>query len=262
MAVPVATHLNSPAFAAEPFLPDAPAPAPANAAEPFLPGAPASASASAPAPEQPQATLTLAINGAPLAPIPLRILDPDSLPGQRFAALLAQGPGGLKSRLARHASITRIEDDHYLLSDGIPRLSYTAGDLDLTSSSNSNLLPPLPGGDSATPLVPYLLLPSSSSSSSSSPSSHSSSSPSPSSTTVEYTGRSRSRSRSRKHDRAGLVSLVVRDNEDRPETTTLVAQGGKLVNVTTVGGPPLPNGTGLVITLGPAPELDGRCVKD
>ena len=245
MAVPVATHLNSPA----------------NAAEPFLPGAPASASASAPAPEQPQATLTLAINGAPLAPIPLRILDPDSLPGQRFAALLAQGPGG-KSRLARHASITRIEDDHYLLSDGIPRLSYTAGDLDLTSSSNSNLLPPLPGGDSATPLVPYLLLPSSSSSSSSSPSSHSSSSPSPSSTTVEYTGRGRSRSRSRKHDRAGLVSLVVRDNEDRPETTTLVAQGGKLVNVTTVGGPPLPNGTGLVITLGPAPELDGRCVKD
>lgn len=58
-----------------------------------------------------------------------------------------------------------------------------------------------------------------------------------------------------KHDRAGVVSLIVRDANPPPIKTRLVAYNGKLV---TVEEPRkgAPNGTAFVVTLAPAPELD------
>jgi peptidyl-prolyl cis-trans isomerase B (cyclophilin B) len=57
------------------------------------------------------------------------------------------------------------------------------------------------------------------------------------------------------HDRAGLVSLVVREAEARPTKERLVAMGGKLVTVTSQAGE-APNGSAFCVTLGPAPDLD------
>jgi peptidyl-prolyl cis-trans isomerase B (cyclophilin B) len=57
------------------------------------------------------------------------------------------------------------------------------------------------------------------------------------------------------HDRAGLVSLVVREAEARPVKERLVAVGGKLVTLTSQAGE-APNGSAFCITLGPAPDLD------
>lgn len=57
------------------------------------------------------------------------------------------------------------------------------------------------------------------------------------------------------HDRAGLVSLVVREAEARPVKERLVAMGGKLVTLTSQAGE-APNGSAFCVTLGPAPELD------
>jgi peptidyl-prolyl cis-trans isomerase B (cyclophilin B) len=57
------------------------------------------------------------------------------------------------------------------------------------------------------------------------------------------------------HDRAGLVSLVVREAEARPVKERLVAMGGKLVTLTSQAGE-APNGSAFCITLKAAPELD------
>lgn len=55
-------------------------------------------------------------------------------------------------------------------------------------------------------------------------------------------------SSNRRHDRAGLVSVVVRDNKERPVEEKLVAIGGKLTTVQVQSGPEAPNGTGFTIT--------------
>jgi peptidyl-prolyl cis-trans isomerase B (cyclophilin B) len=57
------------------------------------------------------------------------------------------------------------------------------------------------------------------------------------------------------HDRAGLVSLVVREALARPTKERLVAMGGKLVTVTTQAGE-ASNGSAFCVTVGPAPDLD------
>lgn len=59
-----------------------------------------------------------------------------------------------------------------------------------------------------------------------------------------------------KHDRAGVVSLVVKDPPGTPPPKTrLVAINGKFVNVEEPRKG-APNGTAFVITMAPAPELD------
>ncbi|KAG2483444.1 hypothetical protein HYH03_017698 [Edaphochlamys debaryana] len=59
----------------------------------------------------------------------------------------------------------------------------------------------------------------------------------------------------RSHDRAGLVSLTVREKEARPTKERLVAKDGKLITVLEVAGE-APNGTQFCITTAPSPELD------
>lgn len=59
----------------------------------------------------------------------------------------------------------------------------------------------------------------------------------------------------RLHDQSGLVSLLVEEDKERPVTEKLVARDGKLVTVQYQAGE-APNGTGFVITRGPAPQLD------
>lgn len=68
--------------------------------------------------------------------------------------------------------------------------------------------------------------------------------------------------RSAPHDGPGIVSLVVRDDEERPVEERLVARGGRLETSRTTTGPAPPNGTGFSITLDAAgaPEIDGRHV--
>jgi len=58
-----------------------------------------------------------------------------------------------------------------------------------------------------------------------------------------------------RHDRPGDVSLIVRDAKPRETKEKLVAYRGKLVTVQETTGE-APNGSGFVITLGPAPGLD------
>ncbi|WIA33093.1 hypothetical protein OEZ86_006247 [Tetradesmus obliquus] len=60
---------------------------------------------------------------------------------------------------------------------------------------------------------------------------------------------------SRRHDQAGLVSIVVREAQERPVQERLVAMGGKLVTLKSQAGE-APNGTSFMITTGPTPELD------
>lgn len=57
------------------------------------------------------------------------------------------------------------------------------------------------------------------------------------------------------HDRAGLISLVVREAVARPVKERLTAVGGKLVTLTSQAGE-APNGSAFCVTLGPAPDLD------
>lgn len=70
------------------------------------------------------------------------------------------------------------------------------------------------------------------------------------------------------HDRAGVVSLVVRESQGaRPVKERLVAVGGKLVTLASQAGE-APNGSAFCVTLAPAPSLDstnvivGRLVPD
>lgn len=58
-----------------------------------------------------------------------------------------------------------------------------------------------------------------------------------------------------RHDAAGLVSLMVKEEKEREVQERLVAMKGKLVTIKTVAGE-APNGSSFAITLGPAPELD------
>ncbi|PNW85174.1 hypothetical protein CHLRE_03g174750v5 [Chlamydomonas reinhardtii] len=60
----------------------------------------------------------------------------------------------------------------------------------------------------------------------------------------------------RKHDQAGLVSIVVREKEERPVKERLVARDGKLITVLEQAGE-APNGTQFAITTAPSPDLDG-----
>lgn len=62
-------------------------------------------------------------------------------------------------------------------------------------------------------------------------------------------------SNTRPHDKAGLVSLVVRDSKPRAVKKRLTAYNGKLVTVEELIGD-TSNGTGFNITLQAAPELD------
>ena len=59
----------------------------------------------------------------------------------------------------------------------------------------------------------------------------------------------------RLHDSGGLVSLMVEEEKERPVTERLVARDGKLMTVQYQAGE-APNGTGFMITRGPAPQLD------
>ncbi|KAG2442733.1 hypothetical protein HXX76_002815 [Chlamydomonas incerta] len=59
----------------------------------------------------------------------------------------------------------------------------------------------------------------------------------------------------RKHDQAGLVSIVVREKEERPVKERLVARDGKLITVLEQAGE-APNGTQFAITTAPSPDLD------
>eukprot|EP00892_Ulva_mutabilis_P003796 jgi/Ulvmu1/1789/UM119_0007.1 len=58
-----------------------------------------------------------------------------------------------------------------------------------------------------------------------------------------------------KHSKAGLVSLQLKPAVEIQEKTKLVAEKGKLVEVTERGGI-VPNGTAFAITTGAAPDLD------
>jgi len=61
----------------------------------------------------------------------------------------------------------------------------------------------------------------------------------------------------RRHDGAGLVSLLVRDEKPREVKEKLVARNGSLQTVVEEVGPPPPNGTAFCITTAAAPTLDG-----
>jgi peptidyl-prolyl cis-trans isomerase B (cyclophilin B) len=57
------------------------------------------------------------------------------------------------------------------------------------------------------------------------------------------------------HDTSGLISLTVKEATERPIEEKLIAKGGKFVTIELQAGE-APNGTGFVITRGPAPNLD------
>jgi len=58
------------------------------------------------------------------------------------------------------------------------------------------------------------------------------------------------------HDRAGLVSLIVKDATPRDVRDKIVAYNGKFIEVQEVRGASNANGTGFAITLGACPLLD------